>query len=92
MKISEAAAASGCHLETIRYYERVGLIPSPNRTGKMHHKVIIIDNKTVITGSYNYSRNAEELNDENIVILRCPAIAHYYTKEFKRCISGTKGY
>ncbi len=32
MKISEAAAASGCHLETIRYYERVGLIPSPNRT------------------------------------------------------------
>ena len=33
MKISEAAAASGCHLETIRYYERVGLIPSPNRTG-----------------------------------------------------------
>ena len=34
----------------------------------MHHKVIIIDNKTVITGSYNYSRNAEELNDENIVM------------------------
>ena len=33
MKISEAAAASGCHLETIRYYERVGLIPSPKRTG-----------------------------------------------------------
>ena len=24
MKISEAAAASGCHLETIRYYERSG--------------------------------------------------------------------
>ena len=27
MKISDAAAASGCHLETIRYYERVGLMP-----------------------------------------------------------------
>ena len=27
MKISEAAAASGCHLETIRYYERIGLLP-----------------------------------------------------------------
>ena len=76
------------------YLRKAGALvyPSPNRTGKMHHKVIIIDNKTVITGSYNYSRNAEELNDENIVILRCPAIAHYYTKEFKRCISGTKGY
>ncbi|WP_028839817.1 MULTISPECIES: MerR family transcriptional regulator [Thermomonas] len=32
MKISEAAAASGCHLETIRYYERVGLMPKPGRT------------------------------------------------------------
>jgi MerR family mercuric resistance operon transcriptional regulator len=32
MKISEAAAASGCHLETIRYYERVGLMPRPTRT------------------------------------------------------------
>ena len=31
MKISEAAAASGCHLETIRYYEREGLIPPPAR-------------------------------------------------------------
>lgn len=33
MKISEAAAASGCHLETVRYYERVGLMPTPPRTG-----------------------------------------------------------
>jgi MerR family mercuric resistance operon transcriptional regulator len=33
MKISEAAVASGCHLETIRYYERIGLMPSPGRTG-----------------------------------------------------------
>lgn len=32
MKISEAAAASGCHLETIRYYERVGLVSPPERT------------------------------------------------------------
>lgn len=70
----------------------VHVCSSPNRTGKMHHKVIIIDNTTVITGSYNYSRNAEEFNDENIIVLRCPAIARYYTKEFKRCIRGTKGY
>lgn len=32
MKIGEAAAASGCHIETIRYYERVGLLPRPART------------------------------------------------------------
>ena len=33
MRISEAAAASGCHLETIRYYERVGLVQPPARRG-----------------------------------------------------------
>ena len=33
MKISQAAEASGCHLETIRYYERIGLLPQPDRTG-----------------------------------------------------------
>jgi len=32
MKIGEAATASGCHLETIRYYERIGLLPKPKRT------------------------------------------------------------
>lgn len=32
MKIGEVAAASGCHLETIRYYERIGLLPHPART------------------------------------------------------------
>jgi MerR family transcriptional regulator, mercuric resistance operon regulatory protein len=31
MKIGEASAASGCHLETIRYYERIGLLPIPAR-------------------------------------------------------------
>ena len=32
MRIGEIAAVSGCHLETIRYYERVGLLPKPPRT------------------------------------------------------------
>ena len=36
----------------------------------MHHKVIIIDKQTIITGSYNFSANAENINDENLVIIR----------------------
>ena len=65
---------------------------SPNRSGKMHHKVILIDDETVITGSYNYSKNAERSNDENILILKNKDIAAKYVKEFKRCWKGTKGY
>ena len=33
MQIGQVAAASGCPVETIRYYERIGLLPRPTRTG-----------------------------------------------------------
>lgn len=32
MRIGEASKQSGCHIETIRYYERIGLLPSPPRS------------------------------------------------------------
>ena len=32
MKIGEVAIRSGCHPETVRYYERIGLLPAPPRT------------------------------------------------------------
>ena len=32
MKIGEAARVSGCNLETIRYYERIGLLPGARRS------------------------------------------------------------
>jgi Cu(I)-responsive transcriptional regulator len=33
MKIGELAARAGSNPETIRYYERIGLLPAPSRTG-----------------------------------------------------------
>jgi phosphatidylserine/phosphatidylglycerophosphate/cardiolipin synthase-like enzyme len=50
----------------------------------MHHKVFIIDEKIVITGSYNFSSSAERTNDENVVILFDPQIAAQYLAEFRR--------
>lgn len=50
----------------------------------LHHKVIIIDEGTVITGSFNFSRSAAQSNDENIVIIRDPTIAGLYLDEWKR--------
>ena len=53
--------------------------------GTMHHKVIIIDEQTVITGSYNFSRNAETNNSENLLIIRNNSeIGKIYMEEFKR--------
>jgi phosphatidylserine/phosphatidylglycerophosphate/cardiolipin synthase-like enzyme len=36
-----------------------------------HNKVMVIDQKTVITGSFNFTRQAENNNAENLLILRC---------------------
>lgn len=50
----------------------------------MHHKVFIIDNRTVITGSMNPSSNANRNNDENILIIHDSEIASKYVEEFFR--------
>ena len=52
--------------------------------GQMHHKVIIIDEQIVITGSYNFSRSAETRNDENLVVIDNEQIAGYFMQEFQR--------
>jgi phosphatidylserine/phosphatidylglycerophosphate/cardiolipin synthase-like enzyme len=47
-----------------------------------HHKVIIIDGSTVVTGSFNFTANAVESNDENLLIIHDPAVAELYEAEF----------
>lgn len=51
---------------------------------KMHHKVIVIDGQTVVVGSYNFTRSAEERNDENILILHDRRAAQLFLVEFER--------
>ena len=50
----------------------------------MHSKVIIIDDRYVITGSLNYSTSAEESNDENVIVIDNPDIARVYVQDFER--------
>jgi phosphatidylserine/phosphatidylglycerophosphate/cardiolipin synthase-like enzyme len=50
----------------------------------MHHKVIIIDGRTVIFGSFNFSNNADSDNDENLLIIDDPALAEAFEAEFQR--------
>ena len=50
----------------------------------LHHKVFIIDDKTVITGSFNFSASARDGNDENVVIITDPDLAAQYIAEFDR--------
>ena len=51
----------------------------------LHHKIIIIDGKTVITGSFNYSENAEASNNENFLIVKgSEAFSNRFGTEFKK--------
>ena len=56
--------------------------PAPNKEQDfMHDKVMIIDDQVVITGSYNFSENAEA-NDENLVLIESKHVASAYSVYF----------
>jgi phosphatidylserine/phosphatidylglycerophosphate/cardiolipin synthase-like enzyme len=48
-----------------------------------HNKVIIIDESTVITGSFNFTKAAEERNAENVLIVVDVALAARYAENWK---------
>jgi phosphatidylserine/phosphatidylglycerophosphate/cardiolipin synthase-like enzyme len=50
----------------------------------LHHKVIVIDNSIVVTGSLNFSSNADDANEENVVILENAEIAALYLQEYQK--------
>lgn len=48
-----------------------------------HNKVIIIDNNTVITGSFNFTKAAQRQNAENVLIIHDKQLAGLYLKNFQ---------
>lgn len=48
----------------------------------LHHKVIIIDNETVLIGSFNFSNSATRDNDENLMIIHDPGVTAQFIAEF----------
>jgi phosphatidylserine/phosphatidylglycerophosphate/cardiolipin synthase-like enzyme len=48
-----------------------------------HNKIIIIDDETVITGSFNFTKNAEERNAENLLIIHDKKLAEQYIRNWE---------
>ena len=55
----------------------------PVRVGEVHDKLLIVDGKTVLTGSANWSENSWA-NDENVLRIEDRGIAAQYTAGFLR--------
>jgi phosphatidylserine/phosphatidylglycerophosphate/cardiolipin synthase-like enzyme len=49
-----------------------------------HNKIIIIDQAVVITGSFNFTKAAEEKNAENLLIIRSKELAKPYHENWQR--------
>jgi phosphatidylserine/phosphatidylglycerophosphate/cardiolipin synthase-like enzyme len=45
-----------------------------------HNKIVIIDNNTVITGSFNFTKAAQDKNAENVLIIHDAILANQYTQ------------
>jgi phosphatidylserine/phosphatidylglycerophosphate/cardiolipin synthase-like enzyme len=50
----------------------------------LHSKTMVIDDRYVITGSFNFTANAEKSNDENLLLIDDPKLAQDYIAEFNR--------
>jgi phosphatidylserine/phosphatidylglycerophosphate/cardiolipin synthase-like enzyme len=56
----------------------------------MHHKLIVLDGRTSIFGSFNFSSNAAEDNDENILFVEDPTLALAFLGEIERVVAPAK--
>ncbi len=75
------------------------MILPARETRKLHHKVLLIDAEhpdendqaIVVTGSYNFSNNAEFNNDENLIVIHSDEIASQYLADFQGAFARAKG-
>ncbi|RMG96432.1 MAG: hypothetical protein D6705_11130 [Deltaproteobacteria bacterium] len=58
-----------------------------NFGGKMHMKATAVDGEVLVAGSMNYTSAGERTNDENVVVLRHPALARRMHEAFESMFS-----
>jgi len=57
-----------------------------------HNKVMVIDGETVITGSFNFTKAAEDKNAENLIIIRDRKLAELYAKNWREHEAHAEAY
>ena len=58
-----------------------------------HNKVMLIDGRTIITGSFNFTKAAETSNAENLLVIRDhPQLFAAYEANFKKHLAHSEAY
>lgn len=72
-------------VEEFNYFQQAGIKILPERHPEvLNHKIMIIDGKIVVVGSYDFTNRAEIENDENVLIIHNEMIARKFMEEFQR--------
>jgi len=58
----------------------------------MHNKVLIIDGKHLLTGSFNFTKSAEESNAENLLAIYSPKLCNIYERNWQQLWQNAKPY
>jgi phosphatidylserine/phosphatidylglycerophosphate/cardiolipin synthase-like enzyme len=57
-----------------------------------HNKIMVIDGATIITGSFNFTRAADEHNAENLLVIRSSELATKYSDNWKAHLEHSDKY
>ncbi|UII26122.1 phospholipase D-like domain-containing protein [Fulvivirga maritima] len=60
--------------------------------GSMHSKYCIIDEASLISGSYNWSKNARNNNEENIIYTEDPQLVAQYSDKFNQLLESSEDF
>ena len=72
-------------LEELNLFRQAGLdVRLDGGPELMNHKIIIIDGRIVVMGSYDFTNRAENENDENVLIIYDEKVAQKFMEEFQR--------
>ncbi len=76
----------------ISAYMEVRILPEPGVRGIMHDKFMLIGNRILTTGSYNWTNNAEYFNQENLMVITDTEMIKAYHREFEKLWIQAKPY
>jgi phosphatidylserine/phosphatidylglycerophosphate/cardiolipin synthase-like enzyme len=57
-----------------------------------HNKIMVIDGHIVLTGSFNFTKAAEESNAENLLVIEDPVLAKQYSENWRKHLEHSEPY
>jgi phosphatidylserine/phosphatidylglycerophosphate/cardiolipin synthase-like enzyme len=57
-----------------------------------HNKIMIVDGQTILTGSFNFTKAAEQNNAENLLVIQDVALARKYTANWQAHLQHSEAY